>query len=86
MTDLVIGDPLVRAVDQKRRDLGLNNAAFATFLTERGVSTTPQRWSKMVRNKRGYRRAWEKGVCRIWPDLTGHIIADRLAPAPEAVA
>lgn len=74
-------NPFVRGIESKRLSLRLNNRQFAQYLTDHGVRTTPYGWSRVRNGRRGYKRTWAKGVCRIWPELAGYAAADLLEQA-----
>jgi hypothetical protein len=68
----------IEQLDRKRQALTLDNATFAAYLTERGVPTSPSKWSRLRHGKLQPRLPWARAACRVWPDLAVSMAADLL--------
>lgn len=71
---------LLQALEGRREAFGMDQQAFAAYLTAHGVTTSASTYSRFVNGLRVPRHDWLRGVCRLWPDLAALVAADLLAP------
>lgn len=69
---------LVAFLEERRLRLGLSQEAFAVYLSEHGVPTTPSRYSRILSRQRLPQEEWLRPLAQLWPEVAALAAADLL--------